>query len=377
MPVNLGAPSIYFGADNFHGIKPRAIIGSIIYLLPIEAIHVNLAGNLIKLISIFLWLFLISSNLYQSIFVNNDRSSKMELMLQYLAVVFIFGASSLTYITYSSSGIIDAFPAAIVALVISSKHLANNEKWSISAAILITGLLVIATWSHEKSIYDIAILLVWYSFIWGIKKGVLYFAPALLLSTALMVRMANKVTSGESPAGYVQILSSGLDFFWNYAFSIWGIIIGGGSLWVLYWMASAQWIQSKEQRHNQWQRIFVIFLMLLICFMPLLVALDTSRLCALIWLPTVLVMQRLDLHQLFRTTSRKIILFLLCIVQIALPPALVYERGMAPFNCYGLWIGQFLQKRSEVNVQNRGPFDLSLHSRPDYTDFFSNQCASH
>jgi hypothetical protein len=378
VPVNFHAPSIYFGADNFHGIKPRAIIGSIIYLLPIDQANVNIAGNFIKFISLFFWLFFITASFYQSLLRKGDWLIARESIALYLALSFIFAASSLTYITFSASGIIDAFPAAIVALIVCSRYLTGNgdalSNASIPKIALITGLLVIATWSHEKSLYDIAILLVWFSMLWGIRKGLLYFAPALVLSAALIIRMAHKVTSGESLDGYIKILSSGLDFFWNYAFSVWGVIIGGGALWGLYWIASLEFIRSHHLKEKYWQRVTVIVLMLLICFLPLLVALDTSRICALIWLPVVLVMQQLNLTDLFRTRTRKLIVWLLCIFQILLPPALIYERGMAPFNCYGLWVGQFLVKRSEVNIQTRGPFDLSFHSRPDYTDFFSGQC---
>lgn len=379
VPVNFQAPSIYYGADNFHGIKPRAIIGSIIYLLPIDKSNINFAGNLIKFISIFIWLFLIASRLYENFLKKGQWLIEKESIGQYLALVFIFGASSLTFITYSASGIIDAFPAAIVALVVCSAYLTGNSntsnKNSFLRITLITGLLVTATWAHEKSLYDIAILLVWFSMLWGIKKGLLYFAPALLLSTALIIRMAHKVTSGESLEGYIKILSSGLDFFWNYAFSVWGVIIGGGALWGLYWIASLQFIRTDSLQTKYWQRASVIALMLLICFLPLLVALDTSRICALIWLPVLLVMRQLNLGELLNTGTHKKILLLFYFFQILLPPALIYERGMAPFNCYGLWIGHFLEKRSEVNIQTRGPFDLSLHSRPDYTDFFSNQCS--
>lgn len=150
--------------------------------------------------------------------------------------------------------------------------------------------------------------------------------------------------------------------------------MGGGAFWALYWIASTQLIQSKEIKVLQQQCMLIILMMFVICFAPLLVALDTSRLCALIWLPAVLVMQQVNLRELFCTKLRRITLLLLCMVQMLIPPSLVYERGMAAFNCYGLWVGTFLPKRSEVNVQTRGPFSLSTHSRPDYSDFFRGEC---
>jgi len=375
VPINLNAPSIYYGVDNFHGIRPRAIIGSLIYLLPFEQSNINFVGSLIKLISLFLWLFFITSYFYQAIFERYKNSSNLSALFIYLALTFIFASSSLTYITYSSAGFIDSFPAAIVAFLITSQYFTSNNKISIIKILLITGLLVVATWSHEKSIYDIAILLVWFSLIWGIKRGMLYFTPALLLSTALMVRMANKMTSGESPAGYLKILTSGLDFFWDNAFSVWGILIGGGALWGLYWIAGSQFIQSAEPTKIQRYRALAVWLMLIICFLPLLVALDTSRMCSLIWLPTVLVLQTVDIPALFQSTSRKIILVLLCLFQALIPPALIYNKGMAAFNCYGVWLGQFLTSTSTANFSDLGPFGLTAHSRPDFTNFFIEKCS--
>jgi hypothetical protein len=376
VPINLNAPSIYYGVDNFHGIRPRAIIGSLIYLLPLEQSNINFIGSYIKLIALFLWLLFITSYFYQAILGRSKNSINLSAIFIYLALAFIFASSSLTYITYSSAGFVDSFPAAIVAFLITSQYFTGNNKISIIKILLITGLLVVATWTHEKSIYDITILLVWFSLIWGIKKGALYFAPALLLSTALMVRMANKMTSGESPSGYLKILTSGLDFFWNNAFSVWGILIGGGALWGLYWIAGSQFIQSANSRKTRRYRALTIWLMLLICFLPLLVALDTSRLCSLIWLPVVLVLQNVNIPTLFQSTSRKIILVLLCIFQALIPPALIYNKGMAAFNCYGLWLGEFLPSTSTIKFSDLGPFGLTAHSRPDFTNFFIEKCAS-
>jgi len=385
VPINPNAGSIYYGANNFDGIRPRAIVGSIIYLLKIEHADINwagiviskfnLTGNIIKFISLFLWLFFIASTFYRAIFEGGKKNLKSEDMLIYLGLMFIFASSSITYITYSSTGLIDSFPTAIVAFLITLSYFTNSGNGSIYKILLITGLLVIATLAHEKVIYEIAILLVWFSVVWGLKKGIIYFAPALLISAALLVRMANKVTSGESPAGYFSILASGLEFFWSHSFNIWGIALGGGALWVLYWIAGSQFVKAADVRAIQWRRSLALWLMLLICFMPLLVAWDTSRLCALVWLPTVLVLQSVNIQALFQSISRKIVLALLCLFQALIPPALIYDKGMVAFNCYGLWLGQFLPSSLAVSPKDLGPFGLSAHSRPDLTNFFVNQCS--
>ncbi|MCE7527817.1 hypothetical protein [Polynucleobacter sp. IMCC 30228] len=374
MPINLNAPSIYFGVDNFHGIQPRAIIGSFIYLLPLEKNNVNFIGNLIRLVSTFAWLFFIHLQLGRSIFSTKLKHIELNKAILYLALGFIFAASSTSYLSFSSSGIIDAFPSSIIALVVTSEYLIGSKNQWPFKVFIISGLLVLATWAHEKTLYDIAILFVWFSYRWGLKRSSLYFLPGLFLSLALIVRMAHKVTSGETPAGYLAILSSGVEFFWIHAFSISGAAIGGGALWGIYWLASSKLIRTTKSSWDYWTAVFSIFLMLVICFLPLLVALDTSRLCALIWLPALLVLKEINPTELFSSTTRKWVLLALCILQALIPPMLVYQKGIAPFNCYGLWLGQFLPPRSEVDIRSLGLFVLSTHTRPDYTDFFINQC---
>lgn len=373
VPINLYAPSIYFDVDNFHGIRPRSIVGSIIYLLPIDKNLIPLAGNSIKLISLFLWLFFIISELYNSIFDNKNLVSMGNRIFAYLALSFIFASSSMTYITYSSAGLIDVFPAAIVAFIITSRYLTHPIKGWTPRVILITIMLLGATWAHEKTIYDIGILIVWFSLIWGLKKGLIFFAPALILSASLLIRMANKVTSGESPAGYLKIFQTGVEYFWINSFSTIGILAGGGALWGLYLVGGFQFMKCSTSIRMRWHRFIALLLMMSICFLPLLVALDTSRLVALIWLPAFLLLQQLDLNKVFRTKSRKITLLVLCIFQALIPPALIYQKGIAAFNCYGLWIGELLPKRP-ANFEDLGPFGIYAHSRPDFTNFFITQC---
>jgi hypothetical protein len=233
---------------------------------------------------------------------------------------------------------------------------------------------VLACLSHEKIVYELLILLLWFSVKWGPKKSILYFGPALILSVLLLLRMANKMSAGETPAGYLEILSSGLTYFWVHAFNIWGIIFGAGALWGLYAIGSSSYILQANSKRNAYVRLGVILLMPCICLLPLLVALDTSRFAASMWLPVVLVFQAIEVRTVFATRGRQWILALLCVLQFLIPPMLIYHKGMAPFNCYGLWIGHMLPNRSQVDFMSLGAFGLYFHQRPEQTIFFSAQC---
>ena len=377
VPISLDAISPYFGVDFFHGIRPRAILGSIIYILPFDSSQIDLVGNTIKLLAVWVWLCLVQSILYRAIFHEKRTLHLLTAWLIYLGISFIFAASSITYITFSATGIIDAFPAAIVALVISTDFLIEGERKRFLRVSLITILLVLACLSHEKTVYELLILLLWFSVKWGVRKSLLYFGPALLLTILILMRMANKTSTGDTPANYLEILNSGLTYFWVNSFNIWGILFGAGALWGLYLIGGARYFKQGNSKLNSYARLGVLVLMPCICLLPLLVALDTSRFAASMWLPVVLVFQAINVHAVFASRRRQWLLALLCVAQFLIPPMLIYHKGMAPFNCYGLWIGHMLLNRSQVDFMSLGAFGLYFHQRPEQTDFFIGQCSAY
>jgi hypothetical protein len=366
--------SPYFGLDFFHGIRPRAMLGSIVYLLPFDISQINLVGNVIKLLAVWIWLCLVQSIFYRKIFEERTEPYSVSSWLIFFAIGFIFAASSITYITFSATGIIDAFPAAIVALVISTDFLIEGERKRFLRVSLITILLVLACLSHEKTVYELLILLLWFGLRWGIKKSLLYFGPALILTSLILMRMARKTGVGEAPVSYMETLTSGLAYFWVNSFNFWGILSGAGALWGLYLIGSSCYVHQAHSRWTRHVRLGTIVLMPFVCLLPLLVALDTSRFAASMWLPVVLVFQAINIHAVFTSLGRKWILAILCVLQFLIPPMLIYHKGMAPFNCYGLWIGHMLPNRSQIDFMSLGVFGLYFHQRPEQTDFFSAQC---
>ena len=374
VPISLDAMSPYFGLDFFHGIRPRAMLGSIIYLLPFDISQINLVGNVIKLLAVWIWLCLVQSIFYRAIFEKQSEHYSVSSWLIYFGIGFIFAASSITYITFSATGIIDAFPAAIVALVISTDFLMEGERKRFLRVSLITILLVLACLSHEKTVYELLILLLWFGLQWGIRKSLLYFGPALIFTALILMRMARKTGVGEAPVSYLETLTSGLAYFWVNSFNFWGILSGAGALWGLYLIGSHWYIHLARSKWTRYTRLGTIVFMPFVCLLPLLVALDTSRFAASMWLPVVLVFQAINIHAVFASLVRKWILAVLCALQFLIPPMLVYHKGMAPFNCYGLWIGHMLPTRTQIDFMSLGVFGLYFHQRPEQTDFFSAQC---
>ena len=199
----------------------------------------------------------------------------------------------------------------------------------------------------------------------------------MILSVLLLLRMANKMSAGETPAGYLEILNSGLTYFWVNSFNIWGILFGAGALWGLYLIGGNWYFQQANTKSTRYARLGVFALIPCICLLPLLVALDTSRFAASMWLPVVLVFQAINVGAVFAWPGRQWILAFLCVLQFLIPPMLIYHKGMAPFNCYGLWIGHMLPNRSQVDFMSLGAFGLYFHQRPEQTNFFSAQCPAY
>ena len=372
VPINFEVGSIYNYVHLFDGLKPRAIFGTILELMPWGGYGKDYLANILRIISIVLWIYFINKQLYQSVF--NQEKSKLNLssLLTFLALGFIFFVSPITFLSLSPAGFIDALPYAIVAYVATSNYL-QTGKSDPQKILFITLLLVLATLSHEKSIFDISILLVWFSWKWGVRKAFFFFSPALFLSLLLLISLGNKVASGETPMGYISILGNGLEFFWEQSFNVFGVIFGGGAFWLLYLITATKFLKNLTPHRSQFLGLVVVLLMPLICISTLLVAHDTNRMVALIWLPLILVIKEINLDELFYGFKSKLFLIALCLVQALTPPMLIYRNGMTGFNCYGLWGSQLLPGellRQKTNEQ----FSLFRHYRPDLTESFINKC---
>lgn len=335
-------------------------------------------GNLLKITSIFTWLFIILCLLYRSILIGGRTKISFLIVCVYLCLGFIFATNPLVFLTLSSTGIIDAFPAAIIAFVVMLIYSHINADLTFKKIALVNILLVIGVLAHEKSLYDVAILGAWFFVTLGLRRSCLLFLPAILISGVAIYLMAYKMITGAAPAAYFELFLTGFNFFWNRSFNLWGIILGGGSLWVLYGMLGFKFIRHAKVKSFKVIRLSVVILMGLFCIFPLVVAWDTNRLVALIWLPTILLFQEISALKLFDSNAKKLFLALMCLFQASIPPMMIYDKGYVPFNCYAQVIGNYFPKREQYSecdgCRVPGPFRLELLERPDLTSHFSDLC---
>jgi hypothetical protein len=380
VPINFAANSFYYSPNILQEFAPRSIFGSLLQALPGYRDDSSLMGNYLKLASIFTWLFIVLCLLYRSVFIGNKVNNVFSKAYVYLGLAFIFSTNPIVFLTLSSTGVIDAFPSAIIAFVVMLIYSQNNSVLTFNKILLINILLVIAVLSHEKSLYDIAILAVWFFVILGFKKSFLLFLPAVLTAGITLYFIAHKITTGEAPSAYMELFLSGFSFFWYRSFNFWGILLGGGVLWILYGMLGFKFIGHVQVNSSKIIRLFAVILMGLFCLLPLLVAWDTNRLVALIWLPTILMFQEISAINLFDSRAKKGLLAFVCMSQALIPPMMIYDKGYVPFNCYAQAIGNYFPSREQYGecdgCRVPGPFRLELLRRPDLTSHFSDLCVN-
>jgi len=369
VPIVAKDYSNYRNANLFQEFAPRALLGTLASALGLDQTGFNqllLGAQFVQLLIILLILW--NSVFRQSLNYRQDA-------ITFFGVGFIFAFSTVTFLTFGPAGLIDVAAYALVAcaaLVIYRNQ--QSADWTAVAAV--NCLMIVAVMIHEKSLFDLAILATWLFWKSGLRKTLVYLAPATITSLLFLAAVSSEKTSGLSPAEYFTILTQGLTFLRQWSLNVWGIIIGGGSIWILYSIFARQFVVAGISRSDARHRFFLVIVMVLICLSALLVACDTSRVVALIWLPTFLLMQEIDVGKIFRSRIAQIGLLGLCLFQLLLPPALIYNNGIAPFNCYGVRLITRLQLPMQRDIQpdTMGPFGLYIINHPQIMGPIIERC---
>ena len=113
----------------------------------------------------------------------------------------------------------------------------------------------------------------------------------------------------------------------------------------------------------------IIIIMIILCFAPLSVADDTTRMVGLIWLPTYLLIREIDLKSALESVRFRQWALVACLLQVLLPPMLLYQHGVAPFSCYSReLISRFLPRERDITNFAVKPFGLYALDRGDLYD---------
>ena len=318
--------------DLFVEIRPRALLGTVANIF-----NFGSSGfGILKLVSLWGWLTLIIWQIFTALTLPTKKINLYTtFVLIYLS--FIFAFSTVAQMTFGPRMFIDSVPYFLV--MIAYLFFVKKEGGFVWRSIFCTLLLLTAIAIHEKTIFDVAILSAYLLYKKGITKALILIGPTYIFSFIFLLFIKDRALAGESPETYFNILKKGFDFFVDYSFDLSTLLIGGGALWVLYGILCGFFILTSPNSREKRYRVVLIIVMLLGCFAPLLVAWDTNRLVGLIWLPTiVLIVETGGLIFIKPNKIQFITLFLLCFLQLAVPPILRYPNMIVAYNSYAKYI---------------------------------------
>jgi len=313
----------YYHATLLHGLRPRALNGTLVYVMELSPSEFIMLLQVFK----FLWLWLLSFQILRTI---ADRRSALFLCL-------LFAAGSDIYICNAMGGFIDMSVAFWLLLGVT---LAPNftdtttKQFHLRLAATVIAFYCAAL-THEIALFGITVFMLWCFLLHG-RKALGLIAPVTLLCGHYLWSIWTKLTYGGTPKSYAEIL---LHFHAKLpGLNLLGLITAAGMLWVVYAIASCGPLHGKSCRKY---RIFTVAACAL-SLMPVIMGADTQRMAGMvIWLPIyLLVMDQPNMWSRFKP-----VLPVLCVLQLLIPPSFIYARMAVPLNCYALkTLGTILPK---------------------------------
>jgi hypothetical protein len=329
--------------------------------------------NFLVLGALYCWLSMVLYQLYRSLFAMGKAS--LNRIMIFVGLGYVFSISTVTVMTYSSAGFIDVVPYSLVACAaLLSERITPAINIKLIAGMSL--LLIMGVMTHEKTLFDVGILATWICWKSGFRQMLINMMPGAIAAIVFLMLVPGEGSAGLPPSEYLGILLSGLSFLNSWSFNLWGILAGGGALWILYPLLAWPFIDNAHDSRARLKRIVTVVVMLALCLLPLLVAADTNRMVGVIWLPVFLLLGQVDLGKVFHGPVRSAGLIGLCVYQLSVPPALIYNHGIIPFNCYSLALVNKLPKEADIVPQLMGPFGLYEIARANRTRPWRQECSS-
>ncbi len=361
----------YYYADVLWDPAPRAVLGTLVRVFSLSKTGFIVFLQLCQ----FMWLLLLLSVLAMRAAGGHAPFP----LFAVSALGFLFTFNSVVYSSNSIAGLIDV--AAYLIILISAILLLYDRRfvpWKSgllrqSTAVLLS---ILAVLIHEKSLFDITIIGVWLYGRYGLKAGLGFVLPTVGAAALFLGSVADNKTGGETVGDYFNIIPDALDFMVHSSFNLYGILLGGGMLWIVFVMAARRFVMDCNVLHRRAEkrrRLITVMAMAGLCLTPLVVAIDTNRMVGLIWLPTFLLVREVGFVREFQNSARlKRLVLSLCLMQILLPPLFIYGHGAVPLNCYSEGIISLARNPNHKADGMPTPLTLNIHDRTDITK--GNKC---
>jgi hypothetical protein len=366
VPINPGLTltnPAYYKADLFRAFEPRALWGTVAGVLGLSPV------GFIVLIHIFHAIFagLLLWGLARPIHADEKPPSLLAVGL--MGFLFLFNTPIL--ISNIASGLVD-IPTFTLTLTAALILFWRDETPSLAALGLSALVGMLSILGHEKSIFDVTILAAWLLWRHGWKRAAAWYGSVVLFYVLFISANANaKNAHNWTPTDYFNVLGDLGTYLLTNSFNIYGILLAAGFLWVVFFVAATRfWREGREKGARQGQfRLLLVAALFGLCLAPLALAWDTGRMVSLIWLPTFLLVRETGLlsggsvQQIFKPG----VLALLCLLQVAVPPAFALKMGAVPINCYGQAFYLMIAKVFQPDSSRPSPFTLRIGLQPAFT----------
>jgi len=258
---------------------------------------------------------------------------------------------------------VDTVAAAWIALTAAAcVRYMERPAWKMRVLMAVAPIMAVLT--HESSLTLWAVIVLWCVWKVGLSKTIAWFLPTAILVAALLSLAPAQSANGLSLGEYARI---GLQQSWvmlGQSANFYGILAGPGLLWVVFAHLGVVWMRQAKGVPDKWHRAALLGAMLLMTLSPLLVAYDTNRFSAALWLPVVLLASDTggsawNWLQTRWWSIRGCFVAMLA-VQVLNPPCLIYRNGIVPYNCYAWLLSQGLRKSQAE--QDMAPWQLRVYS---------------
>ena len=254
---------------------------------------------------------------------------------------------------------------------------AESPAWPLRLCIAVAPVLAVLT--HESAVALWLVLALWGWWKMGLKKAAAVFFPGALAIAAVLMFFPSpdqKLVFFALPAReYVNILLHEKGFVWKHSGNIYGIATGPGALWLAY--AYLGWVWVKNGQKQAARRATLVLAMPAVALATLLVALDTNRMAAALWLPAILLASEIGEERLFAHAERRLLAMLapLAALQIFNPPSLIYDNVMVPYSCYTLRLARGLTPWQ--GKQQTRTWELYFHDDHKLSQLVAQRCETH
>jgi hypothetical protein len=344
LPVSLSTASPFIHMSLLERIEPRALVGTLLQALSTHSPTQGRLLTIVNMLALFSWLICVLKIVEQQT-RSDQEPTKSAAIRVFWVILFSFSVNPYNAFV----GLFVDMPAAALVAATTLICLRSERRvfgWQIG---LVTIIAFTATLVHEKSIFDLLILFLWLSERRGPGVAARLLVPTLLLAAAFLLLAAKPTGWGLPTKEYAAYALSLHNPILAKSLNVWGMVFGGGAFWLVYLLLGQIWRRQAGTQSERMRRTVLMGGMALLCIAQLGVAWDTNRLTALIWLPVALVASVMPIERGLLPLHLAGTCVALLLFQLSMPPSLVFDNGMVPYNCYASAVADQLPKKSEVS----------------------------